>query len=90
MEEMRPVEILLSNRQLDKITDKAFHAVVKGIDKADKAKVQKDWMKQKDLVEYLPIVDSTIREHLPDLPFHVIGGTKFYNKNEVDEYLLKL
>ena len=90
MKEMRSVEILLSDRQLDQITDKAFHAVIKGINKADKAKAQKDWMKQKDLVEYLPIVDSTIRENLPDLPFHMIGETKFYNKNEVDEYLLKL
>ena len=42
----------------------------------------------KDLVDYLPISDNTIRDHLQDLPFHIVGGTKFYNKNEVDEYLL--
>lgn len=88
MEEIRPIEMLLSPQQLADVELQVYQAVMSGISKANEAKVQKTWMKSSDLADYLPISYSTIREHLSDLPFHIIGGTKFYNKKEVDEYLL--
>lgn len=84
----RPIEILLSPQQLEDVELQVYQTVMSGISKANEAKVQKTWMKTSELVDYLPISDSTIREHLSDLPFHIIGGTKFYNKKEVDDYLL--
>lgn len=84
----RPIEILLSPQQLADVELQVYQTVMSGISKANEAKVQKTWMKSSDLPDYLPISDSTIREHLSDLPFHIIGGTKFYNKKEVDDYLL--
>ncbi|CAJ2232134.1 helix-turn-helix domain-containing protein [Companilactobacillus paralimentarius] len=84
----RPIEILLSPQQLADVELQVYQTVMSGISKANEAKVQKNWMKSSDLADYLPISDSTIREHLSDLPFHIIGGTKFYNKKEVDDYLL--
>ncbi len=86
--ETRPIEILLSPQQLADVELQVYQTVMSGINKANEAKVQKTWMKSSDLADYLPISDSTIREHLSDLPFHIVGGTKFYSKNEVDEYLL--
>lgn len=58
------------------------------IKEAIKDSTQNEWMKSKDLPNYLPIADSTIMENLLDLPFHMVGGTKFYNKKEIDKYLL--
>lgn len=84
----RPIEILLSPQQLADVEGQVYNTVLAGLEKVKEAKVQKTWMKTSELVDYLPISDSTVREHLSDLPFHIVGGTKFYNKNEVDEYLL--
>ena len=52
--------------------------------------VSRKWLRTKDLPDYLNMADSTIRKNLPGLPFHVIGGTKFYDPNEIDEYIKSL
>jgi len=84
----RPIEILLSPQQLADVEGQVYNTVLAGLERVKEAKVQKTWMKSSDLADYLPISDSTIREHLSNLPFHIIGGTKFYNKKEIDDYLL--
>ena len=81
----RPVEIMLSDTQLADIQEQIYMKVSEAVEQSSQSKT---WMKQSDLPKYLPISDNTIREYLKDLPFHVVGGTKFYNKNEVDQFLL--
>jgi len=81
----RPIEILLSDQQISNIQNQIYTKVSEAVEQSSQSKT---WMKQSDLPKYLPISDNTIREHLKDLPFHVVGGTKFYNKNEVDQFLL--
>jgi len=84
----RPIEIMLSKRQFEQIETSAYQATIKGISKANEEKVQKNWMKSSDLPRYLPIGNSAIQEHLKDLPYHLVGGTKFFNREEVDRFLL--
>lgn len=81
----RPIEILLSNQQISDIQNQIYGKVSEAIEQSSQSKT---WMKWKDLVDYLPISNNAIRDHLQDLPFHIVGGTKFYNKTEVDKYLL--
>jgi len=81
----RPIEIMLSERQLADIQNQIYTKVSEAVEQSSQSKT---WMKWKDLVDYLPISNNAIRDHLQDLPFHIVGGTKFYNKEEVDKYLL--
>ncbi|MGQ2374610.1 hypothetical protein [Companilactobacillus zhachilii] len=81
----RPIEILLSEQQISNIQNQIYGKVSEAIERSSQSKT---WMKWKDLVDYLPISNNAIRDHLQDLPFHIVGGTKFYNKTEVDKYLL--
>lgn len=81
----RPIEIMLSEQQLTGIQNQIYGKVSEAIEQSSQSKT---WMKWKDLVDYLPISNNAIRDHLQDLPFHIVGGTKFYNKSEVDKYLL--
>jgi len=81
----RPIEIMLSERQLADIQNQIYTKVSVAVEQSSQSKT---WMKWKDLVDYLPISNNAIRDHLQDLPFHIVGGTKFYNKEEVDKYLL--
>ena len=81
----RPIEILLSDTQLADIQNQIYTKVSEAVEQSSQSKT---WMKWKDLVDYLPISNNAIRDHLQDLPFHIVGGTKFYNKEEVDKYLL--
>ena len=75
MEEIKPIEMLLSERQ--------FQEFVQAV-------TPKRWLRTKDLPNYLSMADSTIRENLPGLPFHVIGGIKLYDPNEIDDYIKDL
>jgi len=84
----RSIEIMLSKQQFEQIETSAYQATIQGISKANEDRVQKNWMKSSDLPRYLPISNSSIHEHLKDLPYHLIGGTKFYNREEVDRFLL--
>lgn len=52
--------------------------------------VSRKWLRTKDLPGYLNMADSTIRENLPDLPFHIVGGTKLYDPQEIDDYIKNL
>jgi len=81
----RPVEIMLSDTQLADIQEQIYMKVSEAVEQSSQSKT---WMKWKDLIEYLPISETAIRDHLLDMPFHIVGGTKFYNKNEVDKFLL--
>lgn len=54
------------------------------------AATNKRWLRTKDLPNYLSMADSTIRENLPDLPFHIVGGTKLYDPQEIDDYIKDL
>ena len=72
MEEIRPIEILLSERQ--------FQEFVQAV-------TPKRWLRSKDLPGYLNMADSTIRENLPDLPFHMVGGMKLYDPQEIDDFI---
>ena len=78
MEEIRPVEMLLSERQFQILIDQVIKAVTR------------KWLRTKDLPNYLSMADSTIRENLPGLPFHIVGGTKLYDPNEIDDYIKDL
>ncbi|WP_334352218.1 hypothetical protein [Companilactobacillus sp. HBUAS56257] len=49
--------------------------------------VSRKWLRTKDLPGYLNMADSTIRENLPDLPFHIVGGTKLYDPQEIDDFI---
>lgn len=51
------------------------------------AATNKRWLRTKDLPNYLSMADSTIRENLPDLPFHIVGGTKLYDPQEIDDFI---
>lgn len=51
------------------------------------AATNKRWLRTKDLPGYLNMADSTIREHLSDLPFHIVGGTKLYDPQEIDTFI---
>ena len=51
------------------------------------AATNKRWLRNKDLPNYLSMADSTIRENLPDLPFHIVGGTKLYDPQEIDDFI---
>ncbi|ATO46079.1 hypothetical protein C5L30_000272 [Companilactobacillus farciminis] len=51
------------------------------------AATNKRWLRTKDLPGYLNMADSTIRENLPDLPFHIVGGTKLYDPQEIDDFI---
>lgn len=75
MEEIKPVEMLLSERQLQILRDQVIKAV------------SRKWLRNKDLPNYLSMADSTIRENLPDLPFHMVGGTKLYDPQEIDDFI---
>lgn len=75
MEEIRPIEILLSERQFQILRDQVIKAVTR------------KWLRTKDLPNYLNMADSTIRENLPDLPFHIVGRTKLYDSKEIDEFI---
>ncbi|MQS97010.1 hypothetical protein [Companilactobacillus halodurans] len=78
MEEVRPIEMLLSERQFQILRDQVIKAVTR------------KWLRTKDLPNYLNMADSTIRENLPGLPFHIVGGTKLYDPNEIDDYIKDL
>lgn len=52
--------------------------------------VSRKWLRTKDLPGYLNMADSTIREVLPGLPFHLVGTIKLYDPNEIDEYIKSL
>lgn len=75
MEEIKPVEMLLSERQFQILRDQVIKAV------------SRKWLRNKDLPNYLSMADSTIRENLPDLPFHIVGGTKLYDPQEIDDFI---
>lgn len=75
MEEIKPVEMLLSERQFQILRDQVIKAV------------SRKWLRNKDLPNYLSMADSTIRENLPDLPFHMVGGTKLYDPQEIDDFI---
>lgn len=49
--------------------------------------VSRKWLRTKDLPGYLNMADSTIRENLPDLPFHMVGGMKLYDPQEIDDFI---
>ena len=51
------------------------------------AATNKRWLRTKDLPDYLNMADSTIRENLPDLPFHMVGGMKLYDPQEIDDFI---
>jgi len=74
----RPIEMVLSDRQFKKLQMSVIQAVTK------------KWLRTKDLPDYLGMADSTIRENLPGLPFHIVGGTKLYDPNEIDDYIKDL
>lgn len=74
----RPIEMVLSDRQFQILQASVTQAVTK------------KWLRTKDLPNYLNMADSTIRENLPGLPFHIVGGTKLYDRNEIDEYIKNL
>ena len=78
MEEIKPVEMLLSERQFQTLRDQVIKAV------------SRKWLRTKDLPGYLNMADSTIREVLPGLPFHPVGTIKLYDPNEIDEYIKNL
>ncbi|GEO78110.1 hypothetical protein [Companilactobacillus mindensis] len=78
MGEIRPIEMLLSERQFQILRDQVIKAVTR------------KWLRTKDLPNYLSMADSTIRENLPGLPFHIVGGTKLYDPNELDDYIKNL
>lgn len=78
MEEIRPVEPLLSERQSQILIDQVIKAVTR------------KWLRTKDLPNYLSMADSTIRENLPGLPFHIVGDIKLYDPNEIDDYIKDL
>lgn len=78
MEEIRSVEPLLSERQFQILIDQVIKALTR------------KWLRTKDLPNYLNMADSTIRENLPGLPFHIVGGTKLYDPNEIDDYIKSL
>lgn len=78
MEEIRPIEMLLSERQFQILIDQVIKALTR------------KWLRTKDLPDYLNMADSTIRENLPDLPFHIVGGTKLYDPQEIDDYIKDL
>ena len=84
------MEIILSDQQQKEFQEQVYKAVTKAVEQARSDVGFKTWMKSKDLVNYLPIGNSAISDNLKDLPYHLVGGTKFYNKQEVDEYLLNL
>ena len=75
MEEIRPIEILLSERQ--------FQEFVQAV-------TPKRWLRSKDLPGYLNMADSTRRAILPNLPYHLAQGTKLYDPNEIDDYIKDL
>jgi len=75
MEEIRPIEMLLSERQFQILQTSVTQAVTR------------KWLRTKDLPNYLSMADSTIRENLPDLPFHIVGGTKLYDPQEIDDFI---
>lgn len=78
MEEIRPIEMLLSERQSQILRDQVIKAVTR------------KWLRTKDLPNYLSMADSTIRENLPGLPFHIVGDIKLYDPNEIDDYIKDL
>ena len=78
MGEIRPIEMLLSERQFQILKDQVIKAVTR------------KWLRTKDLPDYLNMADSTIRKNLPGLPFHVIDGIKLYDPNEIDDYIKNL
>lgn len=78
MGEIRPVEPLLSERQFQIFKDQVIKALTR------------KWLRTKDLPNYLSMADSTIRENLPGLPFHIVGDIKLYDPNEIDEYIKSL
>lgn len=78
MGEIRPIEMLLSERQFQILRDQVIKAVTR------------KWLRTKDLPNYLNMADSTIRENLPGLPFHIVGGIKLYDPNEIDDYIKDL
>ena len=63
-----------------------FEELQKSVTKA----VSRRWLRTKDLPDYLNMADSTIRENLPGLPFHIVGGIKLYDPNEIDDYIKDL
>jgi len=71
--QMKPLEL---NKQ-------QFEELQKSVTKA----VSRRWLRTKDLPNYLSMADSTIRENLPDLPFHIVGGTKLYDPQEIDDFI---
>ncbi|GAB5055927.1 hypothetical protein COSHB9_03140 [Companilactobacillus alimentarius] len=78
MGEIRPVEPLLSERQFQIFKDQVIKALTR------------KWLRTKDLPNYLSMADSTIRENLPGLPFHIVGDIKLYDPNEIDDYIKSL
>lgn len=75
MEEIRPIEMVLSEQQFQILQTSVTQAVTR------------KWLRTKDLPNYLNMADSTIRENLPGLPFHIVGGTKLYDSEEIDEFI---
>jgi len=74
----KPIEMVLSDRQFQILQTSVTQAVTR------------KWLRTKDLPNYLSMADSTIRENLPGLPFHIVGGTKLYDPNEIDDYIKDL
>lgn len=68
------------------LSDRQFQILQTSVTQA----VTRKWLRTKDLPDYLNMADSTIRENLPGLPFHIVGGTKLYYPNEIDDYIKKL
>lgn len=86
--DMQALSIVLSDEQLSQIEQSAYQATIRGITRANEQKGLKTWMKRSDLPNYLPFSDSSIDINLKDLPYHLVGATKFYNRHEVDEFIL--
>lgn len=82
------MEIVLSDKQKDEFQVQIYQAMVEAIDRARNDKNFKMWMKKKDLVNYLPVSDKFITDHLSSIPYHQFEKTKFYNRIEVDKFLL--
>ncbi|QCX25758.1 helix-turn-helix domain-containing protein [Companilactobacillus futsaii] len=86
------VEVLLSDEQKTSLQQDIFKMVNDSLEQAKKGTGinSKEWLKKYEACNYLGVANNTFDQFIKrGLPSHTINNKTFYNRKEIDDFILK-
>lgn len=85
----RPIEILLSEGQLEDVGTQVHSVISDAIEKArSDAGMDKMFFNKKETCIYLGISNNTFDKYFIELKSHNVNGLIVYSKKDIDEFVL--